>query len=199
MHMPIQETITAFKSSNQGKYAYLYEEDLPIPEEVNFYPFSMPPAIIYRLGLLATILFPLVALIQGFAGQSELFVVTIFLSIPFWIVLRLNLRDKKARQKIKEGKQREGLYATGDALILYKGDKVTFFSYEVIQKLEQRRHRGNKSTHYCTLNVVYQDDGGVKRHMLANSKKFDPMNVDSNFDELMSDLKGNVSFELETT
>ena len=81
--MPIQETITAFKSSNQGKYAYLYEEDLPIPEEVNFYPFSMPPAIIYRLGLLATILFPLVALIQGFAGQSELFVVAIFLSIPF--------------------------------------------------------------------------------------------------------------------
>lgn len=197
--MLIQETITAFKSNDQGKYAYLYDEDLPIPEGVNFYPLSMPPAIIYTLGLFVTTLFPLIAAIQGFGGRPELFVVAILLSIPFGIVLRLYLRDKKVRQKIKEGKQGEGLYATGDALILYKSNKVTFFPYEVIQKLEQKRHRGNNSSHYCTLNVAYLDNGIVKRHLLANSKKFDPMNVDSNFDELLSALKGKVSFEVETT
>jgi len=198
MHIVIQQPITAFKKSYQGRYSYFYDENLPIPKEVIFFPLLLPPAIIYRVALFVTALFPIIALIQGFNGRSDLFVVAAFLSIPFWIVLRLTLRDTTTRRKIKEGQQRQGLYATNDALIWCKDAKVTFFPYKLIQKLEQIRHRGNNSTHYCTLNVNYLDNGKVKRLLLVNSKKIDPKNVDSNFNEFFEAIKDNVAFELVT-
>ncbi|OJJ22454.1 hypothetical protein BKI52_07170 [marine bacterium AO1-C] len=196
MRTVIQQSITEFEKSDQGNYAYLYNDNLPIPAEVVFRPLSLLPAIIYQIILFLAALFPIIALIQGFNGRPELFVVAVFLSIPFWVVLRLTLKDTRMRRKIKEGKQRDGLYATGDALILQKSGKVTFFPYEVIQTLKQVRQRGNNSTHYCTLNIEYLEGNNVKTHLLIDSKKFDPKNVDSNFDALFEAIQGNVNFEL---
>ena len=198
MHIVIQQPITEFKKNDQGRYTYLYDENLPIPKGVAFFPIVLLPAIIYKIALFVTTLFPVIALIQDLNGRSDLFVVAVFVSIPFWVVLRLTLRDTTTRRKIKEGKQREGLYATDDALIWHKGTQVAFFPYTLIQKLEQVRHRGNNSTHYCTLNVEYLDNGQAKRHLLMNSKKIDPKNVDSNFESLFKAIQGKVDFELAT-